>query len=141
MKFDAEIVVDPTFESAVIKLQYNRHGELTAAEQDVIEDLKGNSEAHDVEEGEAILTIAERALRKRRLDKSCSGKYFDLCFILPTSNIVERLFSTVGFALNYRRRVLLPSNLEMHFFLKLNKELWGISDVNSNANINRTNEE
>lgn len=88
LKFNAAIVADPTFESAVTKLQDNRHGELNYAEQDAVKDLKADSATQSEEESDATLSIAERALKKRRLDKSCSGKYFDLRFFLPTSNIV-----------------------------------------------------
>ena len=61
---------------------------------------------------------------------SKTPKYMDLRFILPTSNIVERLFSSAGYAYNDMRKALIPANLEEQFFLKANKKYWDQKTVN-----------
>lgn len=116
LKFHSEIVADRTNESSLMNLQDNRHGEKTAIDQDEVEELEANCEEHAVEEDEEILKVVEIALKKRRLDKSCSEKCLGLRFILPTSNIFERWFLTVGFALIDCGKGLLPSNLYRKFF-------------------------
>ena len=51
-------------------------------------------------------------------------QYVDCRFLLPTSNILERFFSTVGYAFNDYRQSLLPMNLEMQLFLIVNRSFW-----------------
>ena len=43
---------------------------------------------------------------------------------LPRALKRERLFSTAKFIFSDLRRSLLPRNLEMQLFLKLNRDLW-----------------
>lgn len=61
---NAEIVKDPTFESAVVKLQTNRGAELTTAERDAIKILKTGADK-DSNAGHSVqLSLAERARKK-----------------------------------------------------------------------------
>lgn len=55
---------------------------------------------------------------------SISSKYTDLRFLVPTSDLCERLFSTFLNALSDRIKGLRPSNLEMQIFLHPNSSLW-----------------
>ncbi len=64
-------------------------------------------------------------------------KYMDTRFILPTSNVFERLFSVAGYALGDRRGRMLLSNFEEQIFLHINKELWGIEDVRDMLKLDR----
>ncbi len=54
----------------------------------------------------------------------------DLRFIVPASNMCERLFSTAGFALTTRRRSTIPASFEKQMFLHANSQLWGVEDAN-----------
>ena len=74
------------------------------------------------------LSFAERALTRLR------KKYQDLSFICPTSDVVERLFSTAKFVFSDLRRSLLPRNLEMQLFLKLSRGLWDLGLVGKVVN-------
>ena len=62
-------------------------------------------------------------IQKKRMRDSGSDYEGILC-VLPTSNIVERFFSTAGIALSDYRHRLLPANLECQLFLKYNSRLW-----------------
>lgn len=75
-------------------------------------------------------SYVERAL-KRFKNTSGKGRQFeDLRFLLPTSNICERLFSKAGHVLNDPRMALLPANFEVQLFLHLNRDLWSVHDFN-----------
>ena len=54
-------------------------------------------------------------LKKRKLERK-SSEYMNAKIILPTSNLVERFFSTATYAYSDMRRNLLPYNLEMQLF-------------------------
>ena len=69
------------------------------------------------------MSFAERALKRVRVQEKI---YQDVSFTLPTSNVVERLFSTAKFVFSELRRSLLPRNSEMLLFLKLNRDLWDL---------------
>ena len=62
---------------------------------------------------------------------SSGNNFLDTRFILPTSNICERLFSKAGFALSDRRKSIHPAALEEQMFLHINSSLWNIDDVKS----------
>ena len=74
------------------------------------------------------LSLLERTLKRRKMVGS-AGKYIDTRFIVPTSNMVESFFSRAGYALNDRRRSLLPANLEAQMFLLANTGFWNVEDV------------
>jgi hypothetical protein len=74
--------------------------------------------------------FAEGILKKQKLEAvSSSSSYVDLKFLIPTSNICERLFSKAGFSFNQRRMSVLPINTESQMFLHLNSSLWDIAIV------------
>jgi hypothetical protein len=50
----------------------------------------------------------------------------DLRFLVPTSNVVEELFSVAGYSQNKRRMSMLPINFEAQLFLKTNSDYWSI---------------
>ncbi len=76
------------------------------------------------------LSFADQILKKRKIDVATSA-YIDLRFLLPTSNICERLFSKAGQALCKRRKGTSPVGFEQQLFLHVNFEVWDISDVNA----------
>lgn len=57
-------------------------------------------------------------------------KYIDTLFSVPTSNIFERLFSTVSHSWSQRTRGVRPANSESQIFLHLNQDSWGTFNVN-----------
>ena len=62
--------------------------------------------------------------KKRRLQLSSQkvSEYESLNFLLPTSNILERFFSSATYSFSDLRQKLLPMNLEMQLFLKFNEK-------------------
>jgi hypothetical protein len=75
------------------------------------------------------LSYAEKVLKKRKLEGSCfkltTSKYlnFTEC-VIPTSNVVERLFSQAKLVSTDTRKKLLPRTLESIMFLKYNRSFW-----------------
>jgi hypothetical protein len=71
------------------------------------------------------LAAAIRRLKKRKVDSPNERtQHIDLRFFRPTTNVCERMFSTAGFTYSKTRQSLLPENLEMQLFLKVNDSLW-----------------
>lgn len=126
----AEIVHSRHFETGLVKLI--RDGDtciLSSSEKVAMAIFKIDSVHNPSPQKE--LSFAERALKRVRLQKR---NYVDVSFICPTSNVVERLFSTAKFVFSDLRRSLLPRNLEMILFLKLNRELWDLGLVSRVVN-------
>ncbi|KAG7354323.1 hypothetical protein IV203_003679 [Nitzschia inconspicua] len=80
----------------------------------------------------AGLSLAEKALKRQRLvsTTTSASAFMDLHFIVPTSNMCERLFSEAGYGLNSRRMRTLPSNFESQLYLRTNKTFWGMAEIN-----------
>ncbi|OQS00461.1 hypothetical protein ACHHYP_03592 [Achlya hypogyna] len=100
---DAAIVARPVFESAVIKLQEGLSSDLTESENDELARL---GFAHSVvvcaNEGavqtcdSARIPLAQRIMedtKRRRVAPTADLVYRQVMNIMPTSNVVERLFS------------------------------------------------
>ena len=70
--------------------------------------------------------FASLLIKKRRLQLSSQkvSEYESLKFLLPTSNILERFFSSATYSFSDLRQKLLPMNLEMQLFLKVNEKFW-----------------
>ena len=75
------------------------------------------------------LSLAQRALKKRRIGTASEKTYNDSKFTVPTYNICERLFQTARYALTPRRARLSSFAFEQQIFLHLNSDWWNISDV------------
>ncbi|KAG7338256.1 hypothetical protein IV203_014785 [Nitzschia inconspicua] len=88
-----------------VKVTGFRHGSSTMEEE------TRTGEERDADAG---LSLAEKALKRLRLVSTTTSKsaFMDLHFIVPTSNMCERLFSEAGYGLNSRRMRTLPSNFE-----------------------------
>ena len=72
---------------------------------------------------ETSIDFAATLLKKRKIEKAGS-QYMNVKFILPTSNLVERFFSSATYSFGDLRQSLLPMNLEMQLFLKINQRFW-----------------
>lgn len=68
------------------------------------------------------LSLVARPLKKNHQEKVSTAKDFERKFLLPTSNIIERLFSNLVFALNNPLKGFVPTNLEIQTFLLKIKE-------------------
>lgn len=124
---DATIIHSPNFETSIVKIQESRYSELSRVKLSESSSVK--QDCVEVRNGvENNISFAETTMKKRRLNES-RGAFMDTRFILPSSNILERLFSIAGYSLRDRRRGLLPSNFEMRLFLRANADLCGVSDV------------
>ena len=121
LEADANIVHSPNFKRGVVKiLKYQN--DFSDDEKAAINCLK-ITESSDVREvSNANGDYAEDRLRAKRAKPECAQvEYMNCKFILPTSNSLERFFSSAGFAFNDYRNSLLSTNLEMHLFLKSDK--------------------
>ncbi len=77
------------------------------------------------------LSFAAREIKTARMKVSFDAGYIGTSFLLPTTNICERLFSVSGNALNNNHRNVLPTNLEQKIFSHMNSNLWGVQDVDA----------
>ena len=88
--------------------------------------------------------MLERALKRKSMDSDGGEKYCDLTFILPTSNVCERLFSvsrSVSINTNFRlvltdyRKSMTPYTFQCILSLKMNRDLWGIRTLQEILNL------
>ena len=119
------------FENALVKLLNNREEDLKDIEKDAVALLKcSDGQPRSTVTASSCSDFAVDLLKKRKLERK-SSEYMNVKFILPTSNLVERFFSTAPYAYSDLRRNLLPYNLEMLLFLKLNQRFWDEKLVSS----------
>jgi hypothetical protein len=71
----------------------------------------------------AINNVNKNKKQRTPTEKKAS-KYMDLKFVIPDSNLCERLFSRAKIILSERRKAIVPYHLEALLFLKYNKKLW-----------------
>lgn len=132
---DADIVHCPDFESGIVCLQDGKADFLTSRQQNALKLLMiENQQAPSSygTEGNKPESFAQRLLKRRRLSNSqTSKKYMNTRFLVPTSNVVESLFSHAGHALTDQRRNISPIHLEDQIFLYRNAHLWNLDDVSN----------
>jgi hypothetical protein len=127
---NSDIVLDKHFENGVVKIQQGKIDFLTSAEKRHTEHLKISKSKDTFENvGSPTNSFAKRVLKKQKLISQGSLPYMNLEFLVPTSNICERLFSKAGFGFHDRRMAILPMNAEIQIFLHLNMDLWNIDTV------------
>jgi hypothetical protein len=149
LKADADVILDPHFTNAVIKIQSKQEINLTDDEKKSVESLLKDQENrrssvssssswglldddddlsldsnHDASEEDWL----ERINAAEKQEATVSA-YINLDFIVPTSNCVERLFSQAKNVFRDNRQSLLPYNLEAIMFLKANRWLWDVNVV------------
>lgn len=108
----AKIVICPNFESAVNKLQENRCYDLTESEPNSVRSLLHCADEESVGD-DSSLSFAQSVFKKRQMETTAEGiGYVNTSILLPTSNIVERLFSRVGWILNDRKSCVTPEHFE-----------------------------
>ena len=76
-------------------------------------------------------SVMEKAKQhtKRRRQSNVASRYRSLNHLLPTSNIVERLFSRAKLVMTDQRKSMTPYHLECVLFLRCNYFLWNPSTV------------
>ena len=123
----ATIVHSPNFDNRVFKILQNTEAELTPEEVSAVRMLKVQSitsQSQQSDFSEDTHDFASLCLKKRKISDFSRQQYVDCRFLLPTSNIIERFFSTAGYTFNDYRQSLLPMNLEMRLFLIVNRSFW-----------------
>ncbi len=92
------------FESAVIKVQRGNALALSREEKNSIVQLKLTTQEEN-QASDDELSFVERVLKLQMSTSEISAAVFmDTRFLVPTSNVCERLFSKVGYALSDYRR-------------------------------------
>lgn len=126
----AKIIHQPNFESALSKLQNGAISSLSAAERLEVKRLKRDASSSSQQTNDGPDESFAASLLKRSKRNSTNNDYTDCRYILPTSNLCERLFSKAGYVHSDRRKRILPLHLEQQIFLHVNSDLWSISDLN-----------
>lgn len=129
LKPDADIVESKEFEAGIVHIQQNRVADMTEDEKCAVKIFSRTSSVQEVYAKEPV-SLAEVALQKFRAQKTSAENYMDLRFIVPTSNMCERLFSQSRRAVTDYRKSMSPVSLEAQMFLYGNSNLWSIHDVN-----------
>lgn len=90
------------------------------------------AEESDIEEDNgAEKDFARTLLELNKKSNECAAsKYVNLKWVPPTSNIVERLFSSARQVLTDYRKSMTPYTFECIMFLKVNRKYWDIDLVN-----------
>lgn len=109
----ARIIKHQSFESGIVKL-LSGQDTLTVVEQALLSKFKTSASSSD-----ETVSFAESVLKKPML-----STYQDLKYIPPTSNHVERFFSSAKLVVTDLRKSMYPKTLEMLLFLKYNSYLW-----------------
>ena len=118
----SDFVHSPDFEAAIIKTIDDSENDLSDNEKEAVILLKlpYPNPATDTN-SETTIDFATTLLKKREIEKAGS-QYKNVNFIMPTSNLVGRFFSSATYSFDDLR--LLPMNLEMQLFLKINQRFW-----------------
>ncbi|ETO77095.1 hypothetical protein F444_07678 [Phytophthora nicotianae P1976] len=127
---NAPIVHSPKFEFAVVKMLGGKATRLTTAEKALLQPFRRVAAAAAPLDDEQSTSFAERILKRRNVD-AAPITFFLLSAIPPTSNVVERLFSSARSVLRHERHRLSSQALEMILFLKANSSYWNVAIVDA----------
>lgn len=126
---DASIVGNSYFEFSIARVQEKKEHTLQKVVRKAIKHLL-------LDQTSAFLVLKPRKtdfekqiLEDVQAENVKNSKQMSTYSFVSTSNICERLFSSAGYALNDRRKGLLPTRLEMHLFLYVNARFWDVVDV------------
>ena len=105
---NCDIAKNPEFESGVVKILNSEEGSMSVNEQLSCRKLR-KSNAVDVEEtpNPGDLDDFASVVLAKRLKQSPHIKYENCKFLQPTSNILERFFSSAGYAYDELRQNIL----------------------------------
>ena len=126
---DAKIVHSQAFEDGIVKVIAGDIETLTETEKCALESFLDSASQRTVdsspERNNFFVIQALKGKKKMKVD----SPYPDLKHIPPTSNIVERLFSSARRVLTDYRKSMSPYSFECVMFLKSNRKLWDLSLV------------
>ncbi|RHY86780.1 hypothetical protein DYB37_007680 [Aphanomyces astaci] len=129
---EAEIVKNPLFESAVVKVLGGHIGYLTDEERISLRrfEVATVTGSTDIDTGSSEC-LAMDILRVKRVKVAAHVVmgYEDLLCVLPTSNIVERMFSKAKLVFAPLRQRMTPESLEITMFLGANRAYWNVTTV------------
>ena len=95
--------------------------------------MKGNVDSLDEIEEQSIKKFKIESNQRTSTTKSYIEKeiemLYNLAWIPCTSNACERLFSRCNIIFDSFRQSMLPINMEILLYLKLNHELWDERDI------------
>ena len=112
---DSSVVNCVDFENAIVKFQDSNEDKMTGSEKLTVQDLEIETVEVSSKENVVPDDFAFPILKKRaKMD--CKSKYVNTKFLLGTSNIVERFFSTAGLSYTDYRQLLTPAHLEEQLF-------------------------
>lgn len=123
----------PDFESAIIKVIMGDKHTLSTAEAATIKPFLKSSVAPGTlaAQGSSVEDITSSVDDEMDVKRTRSGasKYVNLEWIPASSCEIERLFSQAKLVLNDHRRRMLPCNMEIVLFLKMNRHRWNAWSV------------
>lgn len=129
---DGGVVHSPEFENAIVKVIDDDINSLTSTEEKLLEPFRQTNNT-SIRVGESPVKpdtpYALQGLKRKR--KVMNNVFIDMRFIPPTSNIVERLFSSARLTLTDYRKSMSPYTFECVMFLKVNRKLWDSSLVSN----------
>lgn len=120
----------PDFVTGVTKLQQGKFQDLSSNQLTAIEclRLRQASTPSAAAVFEANLNLVERGLaesKRARRDDSYE-QFGNTNFVLPSANIVERVFSRLNLIFDDRRMTMTVDTLEMMIMLRANRHLWNV---------------
>ncbi|KAG6958822.1 hypothetical protein JG687_00009145 [Phytophthora cactorum] len=122
---EAGIVQQPEFENACVTVLVGTADSLTECQRSLLLPFAAPATTPPLVE-DKTLGFADRALEKRKLQCEMPCEYPEIAVIPPTTNICERFFSQSKYVLGNDHQGLLPINLEIILFLKVNLHLWNV---------------
>ena len=128
---DCDIAKNPQFESSVIKIFNDEEMTMSVGEGLACRMLRKN---HIPEDDDVILAETDFASTILANRSKKQKKYMNVKFLVPTSNHLERFFSSAGMAKCDLRGNLSPMRLEQQLFLKYKKSFWNLQTVNDVVN-------
>lgn len=139
---DALITFSTAFESGIYKIIKGNEIEMTELEKKECTIFLNSGQEKNIREESIIMkrSIADTVLSKKEMcNNNLNSIYINLDWIVPTSNICERLFSIAGLVLNDRRMSMNDENFETAIFLRNNKCLWSISTIQKLISLRQDN--
>eukprot|EP00602_Paraphysomonas_sp_CaronLab_P013627 CAMPEP_0185042242 /NCGR_PEP_ID=MMETSP1103-20130426/42236_1 /TAXON_ID=36769 /ORGANISM="Paraphysomonas bandaiensis, Strain Caron Lab Isolate" /LENGTH=429 /DNA_ID=CAMNT_0027582275 /DNA_START=560 /DNA_END=1849 /DNA_ORIENTATION=- len=136
LSVDADIVQNPTFEKAIVKIQNGYEESLTRQERDAVARFRMNAEEADsldsaveVENVRNAAAAFESHRASKKLRRQLDTKYRSTKHVYCTTNVVERLFSRAKIITTHLRQGMTTRRLELFLFLRFNKHLWTAKTV------------
>jgi hypothetical protein len=119
---NASIVKYPNLENGLVKIQNQEEHLLTLMEKEALSFLKTSKTCNEPAPIDKPFDFAEGIVQQKKL-RVCETSYVDTTYIVPTSNLVERLFSSSKDVLSDKRKSIKQESVELIMFLKVNRKM------------------